>query len=586
MKKFFKILIPIILVLAIIACIGWYLFIYDRNFTRDMLLEGARYFDAKGNHTISSWFYDQAYLQAEDNDAVAIELAAQHKADGNYTKAEYTLTRAISDGGSTELYIALCKTYAEQDKLLDVIKLLDAVLGENSTADPKVKQELQAMRPAAPVCSPAPGFYSQYIDVEVTCESGTLFVNPFGEYPSISDTPYSEAIELGDGENTLYAIAVSEEGLVSPLSVFGYTIGGVIKEVTFADPAMEEAIRLHLGVDAEKVLYTNDLWDLTYFTVPSEAKDLSDLSNLIFVEDLAIDSAPSGQLSYLSSLVNITSLQIRNTPVSTEELVTIGALPKLQHLTISGCGLATAAGLETATSITKLDLSHNTIRDLTPLQTMTDLQQLYLNNNAINDLTALIELKSLTKLDVSYNLLTSLSPVYSCTSLTGLSASNNTITSITGIEKLTALETFNASFNTLSDISPVSSSSNIRELNVSNNMITDISSLSGLVNLFALDFSRNSVVDLPEFQQDCKLVTIDGSHNMITSLENLDGLENLNNVYMDYNEELESIEPLLNCPLLIQVKVYGTKVADVSGLLEMEVIVEFDPTLRMEDDEE
>ena len=117
-------------------------------------------------------------------------------------------------------------------------------------------------------------------------------------------------------------------------------------------------------------------------------------------------------------------------------------------------------------------------------------------------------------------------------------------------------------------------------------MITDISSLSGLVNLFTLDFSRNSVVDLPEFQQDCKLVTIDGSHNMITSLENLGGLENLNNVYMDYNEELESIEPLLNCPLLIQVKVYGTKVADVSGLLEMEVIVEFDPTLRMEDDEE
>ena len=99
MKKFFKIVIPIILALAIIACIGWYLFIYDRNFTRDMLLEGARYFDDRGNHAFSGWLYDQAYLHAEDNDAVAIELAQQHKADGNYTKAEYTLTRAISDGG-------------------------------------------------------------------------------------------------------------------------------------------------------------------------------------------------------------------------------------------------------------------------------------------------------------------------------------------------------------------------------------------------------------------------------------------------------------------------------------------------------
>ena len=59
MKKFFKVVIPIILVFAIIACIGWYLLIYDRDFTRDMLLNSARYFDDRGNHTISGWFYDQ-----------------------------------------------------------------------------------------------------------------------------------------------------------------------------------------------------------------------------------------------------------------------------------------------------------------------------------------------------------------------------------------------------------------------------------------------------------------------------------------------------------------------------------------------
>ena len=53
---------------------------------------------------------------------------------------------------------------------------------------------------------------------------------------------------------------------------------------------------------------------------------------------------------------------------------------------------------------------------------------------------------------------------------------------------------------------------------------------------------------------------------------------------MDYNEELESIDPLVGCPRIVQVKVYGTKVAEVSALLEMDVIVEFDPTLRMEDE--
>ena len=581
MNKFFKIFIPIILVLAIIACVGWYLFIYDRDFTRDMLLQGARFFDAQGNHEISGWFYDQAYEQANDNDDVAIELAMQHKADGNYTKAEYTLTKAISDGGSTELYVALCKIYAEQDKLLDVVKLLDAVLAEDSTVDPQIKQELQAMRPAAPTSSPAAGFYNQYINAEVSCESGTLYVNAFGEYPSIHDTPYSEPVVLNDGENTLYAIAVSDDGLVSPLSVFGYTIGGVIKEVTFADTAMEEAIRLHLGVDADKVLYTNDLWDLTYFTVPAEAKDLSDLSYLTFVEDLGIDAVPSGQLQYLSALVNLTSLQIRNTSVSPDELKLIGALPKLEQLTISNCGLSTAAGLETAVGLTYLDLSQNTIRDLSPLSGMNHLQEAYLQNNAINDLSALSGLTELAKLDVSFNLLTALNPIYECASLTHLTAGNNTVDSLTGIEKLTQLKYLNVTKNALTDISPVAACVTIEELDISDNEISDVTTLSVLNQMTTFNLSRNAVEELPAFDKECALVTIDASYNNINTLKALSGLKNLNNVFLDYNERLTSIKALLDCELLIQVKVYGTKVEDVSVLLERDVVVEFDPTLAM-----
>ena len=581
MKKFFRIFIPIILVLAIIACIGWYLFIYDRDFTRDMLLHGARYFDKQGSHTLSGWFYDRAYEQASDNDSVAIELAEQHKADGNFTKAEYTLTRAISDGGSVDLYIALCKTYADQDKLLDVVKLLDAVLSEESSVDPSVKQELRALRPAAPVSSPEPGFYSQYVDATISAESGRLLVNPYGEYPSIHDMEYTAPVKLAEGENTLYAVAVSENGLASPLSVFSYTIGGIIKEVTFADSAMERAIREHLGVDANKVLYTNDLWSLPYFTVPSDAKDLSDLSYLTFVEDLAIESVPAGQLSYLSTLVNVTSLQIRNVTVSGDELAIIGSLPKLERLTLSDCGLTTVAGLETATAITYLDLSNNTLRDLTPLGTMGGLKEVYLQHNAVNDLTVLGSLKSLAKLDVSYNLLSSLTPLFNCTSLTSLDAGNNTITSLAGINGLSALEILNIPANTISDVEPIADCSKLRELDISNNMVSEITSLSTLSSLETLIFSRNTVVDLPEFDDDCALITIDGSHNQITSLDALEGLENLNNVFMDYNEEISSVSPLTSCYCLIQVKVYGTSVEDVSELLAMDVLVEFDPTLAM-----
>ena len=119
MKKFLRVFVPILLVIAIVLCLLWYLFVYDRAFTRDVLLYGARLSDRNNKPALASWFYDLAYNQSVDSDDVAIELAEQHKADGNYTQAEVILSKAIEDNSSTALYTALSNTYVEQDKFLD-----------------------------------------------------------------------------------------------------------------------------------------------------------------------------------------------------------------------------------------------------------------------------------------------------------------------------------------------------------------------------------------------------------------------------------------------------------------------------------
>ena len=75
-------------------------------------------------------------------------------------------------------------------------------------------------------------------------------------------------------------------------------------------------------------------------------------------------------------------------------------------------------------------------------------------------------------------------------------------------------------------------------------------------------------------------MVIDGSQNQITSLENLAGLTSLNNVYMDYNESLSSVNVLSSCPVLIQVNVYGTKVQEAADLTAQSIVVNFDPTQR------
>ena len=54
MKKATRILVSTLLALLIIVSIIWYLFVYDRAFTRDTLLGQARFQDLHGNSRLSS----------------------------------------------------------------------------------------------------------------------------------------------------------------------------------------------------------------------------------------------------------------------------------------------------------------------------------------------------------------------------------------------------------------------------------------------------------------------------------------------------------------------------------------------------
>ena len=571
MKKFMKVVLPILLVLLILGSIYWYGFVYDRDFTRDMLLKQARRFSTTNNPKLASWFYDLAYNHSGQDDGVAIELANQFKAAGNYTKAEVTLSNAIADGGSTELYIALCKTYVEQDKLLDAVEML------NNIKDPVIKAELDAMRPAAPTSAPAPGFYSEYISVSLTGEDGTLYCTTGMEYPSTDDVPYAEPFTLAAGETIVYALSVADNGLVSPLSILNYTVGGVIEEVYFEDPAIETAIRSMLGIENGRVLFSNELWNIKAFTVPADAASFTDLAKLSYLENLTLEGHTVDSLAFLNSLTNLKELKLIGCSLSPEELNIIASVPMLQRLTLSDCGLSTIAGLEKAQNLIELDLSDNTIRNLEPLSAIMGLRTLNLNHNALTGLTALSNLGSLERLDVSYNSLTSIAPIATCTNLAWLDVSNNNLPDLGAIDNLPELSHFSADQNELTDVAILGNCVNLTELSIANNTITDISALATLVNLEIFDFSHNQVENLPQWPDGCKLRTINGSNNALTSLSALKNMHELSHVYMDYNK-IKSVADLAGCYKLVMVNVYGNDVTGVDKLTEHDIIVNYDPT--------
>ena len=571
MKKFLRFLVSLLLALTIIASIGWYLFVYDRDFTRDALLSQARYHDLYGNSRLSSWFYNMAYEHSGRDENVAIELANQYKADGNYTKAEVTLSNAIKNNGTVELYTALCKTYVQQDKLMDAVAMLENI------SDPSMKANLEKLRPSTPSVSHESGFYSQYIDVELRSSSGTLYYTTDGEYPSIRGSIYADPITLEAGETTIYAISVDSNGLVSNPVLVGYTVGGVIEPAVFADDEMEKQIRTVLGVTESNIIYTNVMWDITEFTVPETSRSLADLALMPYLKSLTIHDLDLGTLTDLSSLAKLETLDLSGCTFPAEDLAILANLPSLKNLNLSNCSLSTIAALEGAPVLTNLNLSGNTLRNLEVLSNMGTLTELNLEHNAVTGLKALQSLNNLETLDIAFNAVTDLTPLSACVKLQWLDAGNNQLTQANGVEALPLLSYLSLDYNALTDVSILSSCTELTNLSIANNQIGNISSLSSLVKLDILDFSYNSVSQLPDWQAGCTLRTIDGSYNVLENIDNLAKLEQLSYVYMDYNK-ITSVNALANSYRLVQVNVYGNEIDTVAALTEHDIIVNYDPT--------
>ncbi len=571
MKRAIKIIVPLLLAGAILFSIGWYFLEYDPDFTRDLLLQQARRFEKNGNLTAAVWFYDLAYQQSKDNDLVAIELADQFKNIGNYTKAEYTLSKAIEDGGTVELYTALCKTYVEQNKLLDAVQMLDKI------TDPAMKQALDALRPATPVPSLEPGHYSQYLTVSVEAATGALYISTDKEYPSLQEDAYQEPVQLTLGDTTIWALSVADNGLVSPLGSFVYTVSGVIEPVTFQDPVMEAEIRALLKAEPEQVLMSNDLWAVTTLAVPSGVTTLADLKWMPYLETLIMKDTVIDSLSHLQGLGRLNTLGMENCVFPSKDLEYVGKLPALKTLQLSGCGLSSIKGLEHAVNLESLNLNNNTIRDISALTNMANLKNLAINHNALVSLDAIAQLTKLEGLDVSHNAIVSTAPLANLTGLAMLSVSGNGLMQLEGIENLTALHTFEAAENKLVDISVLAGCTQMQRLDVSNNTLLDISVVSGFSGLQELIFSHNEVASLPGFAPGCPLTKIDGSYNQLSSLDALSGLQALEYVFMDYNGGISSVYPLANCPALKLVNVYRTAVTSVSVLTDRGVSVNFSP---------
>lgn len=557
MKRALKVLIPIILILALLIAGVWFFFGFRTDLTADALMERANKLVEKQRYSRAIHYYSQAIRLEPERTDLPIALADTYILTDNYTKAEYTLVQAISASPSAlELYNSLCKAYVAQDKLLDAVQMLDRI------ADEGVKAQLDTLRPAAPEVLPESGYYTEYVTVSVNSQLPTVYLSTDGGYPSASRDLYEEPVQLGGGETTVTAIAVDPEtGLVSPMVRNGYTVGGVVEETTLSDPAIDAAARELLGLTAEDVLMTDDLWALTDLTLEKPA-DISDLKKFTGLRSLTIHNVSSLDFTVLASMPSLEYLDLTGCTISSNSLLTIGSLVKLRTLLLGGCALTDIDPLAPLTALTKLDLSNNNIENIGILSLLLELQEVNLSNNPLASIAGLSTCSHLTVLNVSNCELSSLSSLTGKTELTELIAANNKLVTLDDLEGCTALSRLDAGAN----------------------LLTNISVLPKLPELTVFNGNHNQIEAVPDFDESsCKLQQFSINYNQVSALNGLVDLPDLNYINVDYNKVTDLTILALN-PNLVQVNAWDNPISEesVAALKAESIILNYNPNFKAE----
>ena len=552
MKRVLKIVIPLVVVLALLGTAAWFFLSFRADLTAGFLRGQAAKMVERERYSRAVTYYNWAWQLDPENQEIPLALAEAYAGSGNYTKAEYTLVRAISARPQdVDLYVALCQVYVAQDKLLDAVQMLDR------TSDAEVKAALDELRPAAPVLSPENGYYTEYIEVTADGGGNAVYLSIDGDYPSMEDDAYTGPVTLPGGETMVMAVAVDENQMVSQAVQNGYTIGGVVEPVTLNDPAIDAAVREQLGMTAGETLMTDDLWSIAELTLPDTVADLADLSHFTGLTTLTIQNVSGLDFSVLSQLTSLQTLDLSGCTISTGSLDAIAGLTGLRVLRLNNCALTDINALSQLTALTELQLANNSLTDIGVTSLMLDLETVTLTNNPI----------------------TSIAGLSACTKLKSLDISGCSVTSIASLSGKTALETLLAGNNQIADLSPLEGCTALAVLEVPYNLVSDISVLAQLPALTRFVGNNNQITAVPDFDEETsKLQYIQLDYNEVADLAGLQGINSLNYVYADYNQ-VETILPLKNNINLIQVNVWDNPIPEeeVKSLQENSIIVNYNP---------
>lgn len=211
-------------------------------------------------------------------------------------------------------------------------------------------------------------------------------------------------------------------------------------------------------------------------------------------------------------------------------------LAALENLNLSSSNVYDISVLEKCINLKTLDLSSNTVEDLSPIASLTQLSSLIIYENNVSDIEALMNLDSLEYLDIDSNDIADLSPLEGLVNLVHLDIGENPVDDIGSVSYLTKLEYFRITNSEISDLSSLSEILSLKEIDAENNEIDDLNSLRDLWQLEKLNLGNNEITDITPLADLQSLKDLTLQSNNITDISSLYKLTQLEELWISYTE--------------------------------------------------
>lgn len=267
------------------------------------------------------------------------------------------------------------------------------------------------------------------------------------------------------------------------------------------------------------------------------------------------------RLTGLEFATNLRTLNLSGNSLG--DLSPIRHLGQLRELGLSGVeDIAALAGL---TNLTRLGIGATSLDDLSPLASLWRLRELSLSSANVSDVSALAGLANLTRLGLGYNPLDDLSPLASLRRLQELVLSSTNVSDVSALAGHSNMRALWLEATPLDDLSPLAGLVHMRRLNLRYTPVSDVSPLAGMTKITSLNLAGTAVADITPLKDmtGCNVLYLDGTRvRDLSALENFAGLTALSAV----GNGIVDIGPLRDAANLFHLTLADNEIADVSPL--------------------